>query len=156
MLEPGDKPADFTLSDADGNPVPWSSFRGRPVAVFFYPKANTPGCTKEACAFRDLAGEFEAAGAAVVGVSADSPKRQANFREKYDLHMPLLSDEDHVILEPWGVWAEKRNYGKTYMGIVRSTFLFDSEGVVRKVWPSVRVAGHADEVLAAVRELSSP
>lgn len=155
MLDEGDKPAEFTLSDAEGNPVPWRSFRGRPVAMFFYPKANTPGCTKEACAFRDLAGDFEAAGAAVVGVSADSPKRQASFRDKHALNMPLLSDEDHAILAPWGVWAEKKNYGKTYMGIVRSTFLFDADGVVRQVWRNVRVNGHADQVLAAARALQS-
>lgn len=153
MLDIGAKPADFTLPDADGNPVHWSDFRGRPVVVFFYPKASTPGCTKEACAFRDLRSEFEAIGVSVVGVSADSPRRQANFRNKHELGIPLLSDEQHVILEPWGVWAEKRNYGRTYMGIVRSTFLFDGEGVVRKVWPNVRVAGHADEVLAAAKEL---
>lgn len=154
MLEPGDKPADFTLPDADGNPVRWSDFRGRPVVVFFYPKASTPGCTKEACAFRDLRAGFEAAGVAVIGVSADSPRRQASFRDKHELGIPLLSDEQHVILEPWGVWQEKRNYGRTYMGIVRSTFLFDADGVVRRAWPNVRVAGHADEVLAAARELT--
>lgn len=154
MLEPGDEPADFTLPDADGQPVRWSDFRGRPVVVFFYPKASTPGCTKEACAFRDLRQEFEALGVAVLGVSADSPRRQANFRDKHELGIPLLSDEERTILEPWGVWAEKRNYGRTYMGIVRSTFLFDAEGVVRRAWSNVRVAGHADEVLAAARELT--
>lgn len=155
MLEPGDEPADFTLPDADGQPVRWSDFRGRPVVVFFYPKASTPGCTKEACAFRDLRQEFEALGVAVLGVSADSPRRQANFRDKHELGIPLLSDEERTILEPWGVWAEKRNYGRTYMGIVRSTFLFDAEGVVRRAWSNVRVAGHADEVLAAARELTA-
>lgn len=154
MLEVGDKPEDFVLRDQDGEEVRWSSFRGRPVVVFFYPKASTPGCTKEACAFRDLAAEFDAVGAAVIGVSADSVRRQGNFRDKHNLNMPLLSDEERTVIEPWGVWAEKRNYGRTYMGIVRSTFLFDAEGVLRKVWRNVRVAGHADDVLAAARELS--
>lgn len=154
MLEQGDKPADFTLPDADGRPVRWSDFRGRPVVVFFYPKASTPGCTQEACAFRDLRQEFEALGVAVIGVSADSPRRQANFRNAHGLGFPLLSDEERTILEPWGVWAEKRNYGRTYMGIVRSTFLFDADGVVQRVWRNVRVAGHADAVLAAARELT--
>lgn len=152
MLSVGDTVEDFSLEDQTGTSISWSSLRGRPVVVFFYPKASTPGCTKEACAFRDLKGEFDAAGATVVGVSADSVKRQSNFTEKHGLNMPLLSDPDRRIIEPWGVWAEKKMYGRTSMGIVRSTFLFDAEGTVAKVWSPVRVAGHVDAVLDAVRE----
>lgn len=137
MLETGARVADFTLQDHAGQDVSWSSYRGRPVAVFFYPKADTPGCTKEACAFRDLRAEFEAAGVAVLGVSADSVKRQAGFAKKYDLTMPLLADPEHVILEPWGVWAEKKNYGKTYMGVQRSAFLIDEQGKVARAWPKI-------------------
>ena len=151
MLAPGDTVADFTLHDHQGRPVSWSGFRGRPVVFFFYPKANTPGCTTEACAFRDLAADFEAAGVAVVGISADSVKSQANFATKYDLTMPLLADPDHVVLEPWGVWGEKKNYGKTYQGIHRTTVWFDAAGVVVRVWENVRVKGHAEAVLEAVR-----
>ncbi len=151
MLTAGDTPEDFTLTDDRGNEVVWSALRGSPVAIFAYPKANTPGCTKEACAFRDLAGEFAALGVKVFGLSADSVKAQGNFRDKHDLTMPLLSDPDHVILEPWGIWAEKKNYGRTYMGIVRSTFLFDSDGTAVEVWPKVRVNGHVDAVLEACR-----
>jgi peroxiredoxin Q/BCP len=153
MLEIGDSPADFTLPDQDGTDVTWSSLRGSPVVVFFYPKANTPGCTKEACAFRDLDAEFAALGARVFGASADSPRSQTTFRAKHRLTMPLLSDKEHLVLEPWGVWAEKKNYGRTYMGIVRSTYLFDADGVLRFVWRNIRVKGHADKVLAKVSEL---
>jgi peroxiredoxin Q/BCP len=154
MLEVGQSPESFTLPDQQGAPVAWSSLRGRPVVFFFYPKASTPGCTQEACAFRDLSAEFEAAGARVFGVSADSVKRQAGFATKFALGMPLLSDPDRVILGPWGVWGEKKLYGKAYEGIVRSTFLFDGQGVARRIWRGVRVAGHAEEVLAAVREFA--
>lgn len=153
MLEPGDKPKDFTLKDQDGHDVRWSDLRGRPVVVFFYPKASTPGCTKEACAFRDHREAFDQRGVRILGVSADSVKAQASFHDKYELTMPLLADPDHVILEPWGVWGEKKNYGRTYMGIKRSTFLFDAEGALLHVWPSVRVAGHVEKVLEKVDAL---
>lgn len=153
MLEPGAKPDDFTLKDDRGDEVSWSDFRGEPVVVFFYPKADTPGCTKEACAFRDLGPEFDERGVQVIGVSADSVTRQSNFKSKYDLTMPLLSDEDHEILEPWGVWGEKKNFGRTYEGIIRSTFLFDAEGELVHVWPKVRVKGHAQAVLDEIDEL---
>lgn len=155
MLNVGDRPSDFTLRDQEGQEVRWSELRGQPVVIFAYPKANTPGCTKEACAFRDLKAEFEAAGAAVYGLSADSPKAQSNFASKHELNMPLLSDPEHVVLEPWGLWAEKKNYGRTYMGIVRSTLLFDADGTVRQVWRNVKVNGHADAVLEAVRALTA-
>ena len=155
MLSVGDTVEDFTLPDQTGAEVRWSDFRGRPVVVFFYPKASTPGCTTEACGFRDMRGLFEQAGAAVVGVSADSVKRQAAFSDKYDLNMPLLSDPEHVVLEPWGVWGEKKLYGRTSMGIIRSTFLFDAEGRVAHVWSPVRVKGHVEKVLERVRSASS-
>lgn len=153
MLEVGDQPEDFTLTDDHGNEVQWSALRGKPVVIFFYPKASTPGCTTEACAFTDLGADFAERGVAVFGASADSVKRQANFRDKHGLGMPLLSDPDHVILEPWGVWAEKKNYGRTYMGIVRSTFVFDAQGTLVHKWSNVRVKGHAEAVLAKVDEL---
>lgn len=153
MLSTGDTVADFTLQDADGNDVSWSSLRGSPVVVFFYPKASTPGCTTEACAFRDLAPAFAERGVKVLGMSADSVKRQSNFREKYELTTPLLSDPERTVIEAWGVWQEKKNYGRTYMGIVRSTFLFNADGEVAFVWPKVKVKGHADAVLEKVTEL---
>lgn len=153
MIEPGTQVAPFTLDSQAGEPVSWESFRGAPVVFFFYPKANTPGCTKEACAFRDLSAEFEKRGVRVVGVSADSVKRQSNFATKYDLTMPLLSDPDHQILGPWGVWGQKQMYGKTYEGIIRSTFLFGANGELLHAWPKVRVKGHAEAVLEKVDEL---
>ena len=153
MLSIGDTPADFTLTDDRGNEVEWSSLRGSPVVVFAYPKANTPGCTKEACAFRDLSAELGALGVRVFGISADSVKAQGSFRDRHGLNMPLLSDPDRVVLEPWGIWGEKKNYGRTYMGILRSTFLFDADGTVAHVWPKVRVNGHVDAVLDKAREL---
>lgn len=153
MIEAGTRVDSFTLKDQAGDDVAWDSFRGKPVVFFFYPKANTPGCTKEACAFNDLSPEFDKRGVQVVGISADSIKRQSNFANKYDLTMPLLSDPDHEVLKPWGVWGEKKMYGKTYEGIIRSTFLFDADGVLVHVWPKVRVKGHAQAVLDKVDEL---
>ena len=150
MLAIGDQPTDFTLLDQEGTEVSWAAFRGDPVVFFFYPKASTPGCTKEACAFRDLTSEFERRGVRVVGVSADSVKRQANFGRKYELTMPLLADPDRKILGPWGVWGEKKLYGKTYQGIIRCTFLFDGDGKVTHVWPKVKVKGHAEDVLSVI------
>ena len=153
MLEIGQSPASFTLRDQNDEEFAWDAQRGKPVVIFFYPKANTPGCTKEACAFRDLAPEFAKRGIVVVGASADTVKRQSNFREKYDLTMPLLADTDHEILAPWGIWGEKKNYGKTYMGIKRTTMLFDADGVLRHRWDNVRVKEHADKVLAVTDEI---
>lgn len=150
MLDVGDVPADFELQDQNGNMVQWSDFRGRPVVVFFYPKADTPGCTKEACAFRDLSAAFAAKGAAVIGVSADTVKKQAAFDEKYALNLPLLADPERKVLESWGVYGEKRMYGKPVKGIIRSTFLFDAAGAVVRRWSPVKVDGHVDAVLAAL------
>jgi thioredoxin-dependent peroxiredoxin len=151
VLAVGDSVQDFALQDQHGETVRWSSFLGRPVVVFFYPRADTPGCTKEACAFRDLGTEFEAAGASIVGISGDTVKRQASFDQKHGLGLTLLADPDHVVLEPWGVWADKTLYGRTSKGIVRTTILFDRAGRVAQVWSPVKVAGHVDAVLARVR-----
>jgi thioredoxin-dependent peroxiredoxin len=151
MIAVGDVPADFTLNDHTGAAVPWSSFRGRPVVFFFYPRADTPGCTKEACAFRDLRAEFDRAGAAVVGVSGDTVKKQAAFVDKYGLGLTLLADPERVVLEPWGVYGDKKMYGKVTKGIVRTTVLFDAEGRVAHVWSPVKVDGHVDAVLARVQ-----
>ena len=153
MLTAGDTVADFTLNDHLGQPVRWADLRGTPVVFFFYPKANTPGCTTEACGFRDLGHAFDALGVRVFGISADTEQRQSNFATKYELTMPLLADPEHVVLEPWGVWAEKKNYGRTYMGIKRTTVLFDADGVVAKVWEKVRVKAHAEAVLAEAKAL---
>ena len=154
MLAIGDTPPDFSLNNQDGEAVHSKDLRGSWVVVFAYPKANTPGCTTEACEFRDLNTEFAAAGATVLGISADSVRAQGNFRTKHGLTTPLLSDPERTVLEPWGIWGEKKNYGRTYMGIIRSTFVLDPEGKVAFVWPKVRVKGHVDAVLAKVRELA--
>lgn len=153
MLEIGQSPDPFVLPAHDGTEVRWVDLRGAPAIFFFYPKASTPGCTTEACDFRDLGAAFGARGARVFGVSADSIKRQQNFATKNDLTMPLLSDPERTILEPWGVWGEKKLYGKVYEGIVRSTFLFDHQGVLQAVWRGVKIKGHADAVLARLDEL---
>lgn len=151
MLAVGQSPADFTLPDQDGNAVAWSSLRGRPVVVFCYPKADTPGCTTEACGFRDLAAEFAAAGVTVLGLSADAPAAQKRFATKHGLGYPLLADPEKQVLVPWGVWGEKTLYGRVSMGIVRTTFLFDAEGRLVRRWDKVKVAGHVDAVLDAAR-----
>ncbi len=153
MIAIGDSVQEFSLQDHTGTEVTWSSLRGKPAVFFFYPKANTPGCTKEACGFRDLQAQFDAKGVAVFGISADTVKRQSNFQVKYELTMPLLADTERTVIEGWGVWQEKKNYGRTYMGVVRSTFLFDADGKVAHVWSPVRVKGHTDAVLAKVNEL---
>jgi peroxiredoxin Q/BCP len=152
MLAVGDTVPEFTLLDQHGKEVKWSSFRGKPVVVFFYPKADTPGCTREACDYRDARDIFKKAGAQVVGVSADAPKRQAAFADKYDLPMPLLSDPDHVVLEPWGVWGDKTSYGQTRKGIIRTTVLFDAKGKVAHVWSPVKVDGHVDKVIERIQQ----
>ena len=153
MLAIGTTPEDAELQDHNGETVRLSDTRGTPSVFFFYPKASTPGCTKEACAFTELGASFASLGVKVFGVSADSVKRQSNFATKYELNMPLLADTEREIIEAWGVWQEKKNYGRTYMGIVRSTFLFDAEGKLAHVWPKVRVKGHAEAVLEKATEL---
>jgi peroxiredoxin Q/BCP len=151
--EPGSKAPDFDLPTDDGR-VSLASLKGRTVVLYFYPKDDTSGCTAEAQAFTAAAGEFEKAGAAVVGVSKDSVKRHANFRAKYDLAVTLASDESGETIERYGVWIEKSMYGRKYMGIERATFLIDAQGVVRQVWRKVKVPGHASEVLTAVKTLN--
>jgi peroxiredoxin Q/BCP len=151
MLKTGDVVDDFSLLDQNGDTIDWASLRGSPVVIFFYPKASTPGCTKEACGFQDLGAAFKKIGVTVLGASADSVKRQANFALKQNLHMSLLSDPDQTILIPWGVWGDKKLYGRAYKGIIRSTFLFDTDGKVVQVWSPVRVKGHVEEVLACAQ-----
>ncbi len=152
-LRVGAKAPDFTLPRDGGGSVTLSALRGAPVVLFFYPKANTPGCTTEARDFTALLPEFEAAGAKVLGISKDSVKKQENFVAKQELAMPILSDAEGDVCERYGVWAEKSMYGKTFMGIVRTTVLIAADGTVARVWDKVKVAGHADEVLDAVRAL---
>jgi peroxiredoxin Q/BCP len=149
---PGDPAPDFTLPDQNGEPVTLSSFRGKRVIVYFYPKADTPGCTTQACGIRDHRADYEQADAVVLGVSPDPPKRIAAFDAKYGLGFTLLGDEDHSVAEEYGVWVEKSRYGRTYMGVERSTFVIDAEGVVQDVFRSVKPAGHDDLVLGALSE----
>jgi len=148
----GDKAPDFDLP-ADEGRISLSGLKGKAVVLYFYPKDDTTGCTNEAKAFTNLAPAFAGAGAVVVGVSKDSPKRHANFRKKYELKVLLASDEAGEMIERYGVWVEKTLYGRQYMGIERATFLIDDKGVVRRIWRKVKVAGHAEEVLAAVQAL---
>jgi peroxiredoxin Q/BCP len=153
MIEPGAKFPPFFLKDAEGGSHGLEDFRGSWLVIYFYPRDNTPGCTAEACAFRDLHGEIRAAGAAVVGVSADGEASHAKFRDRYALPFILLADPEKSLIEACGVWGEKKMYGKTVHGIVRSTFIVDPEGVVRKVFPKVSPAGHAAEILAVLGAL---
>lgn len=153
MVQIGDTAPDFTLPRHNGAEVTLSALRGAPVVLFFYPRDNTKGCTTEARDFSAQADAFAEAGAQIFGISKDSLTSHEKFTEKQELNIPLLSDEAGSACEDYGVWAEKKMYGKTFMGIVRSTVLIDAEGRVAQVWPKVKVAGHADEVLAAVRAL---
>ena len=150
VLQAGGTAPDFTLVSDAGEEVTLSQFRGSPVVLYFYPRDDTPGCTKQACGIRDVWTEFQARGAVVLGISPDSPKRHARFREKHGLPFTLLSDEEHAVAELYGTWVEKRNYGKTYMGIERSTFVIDRNGTIATVMRKVNPAQHADDVLAAL------
>ncbi|HEY8374584.1 MAG TPA: thioredoxin-dependent thiol peroxidase [Pseudonocardiaceae bacterium] len=141
-LSPGDPAPDFTLPDADGKPVSLSDYRGRSVVVYFYPAAGTPGCTKQACDFRDNLAEFEDAGFTVLAVSPDKPEKLARFREAEGLTFPLLSDPDRTVLTAWGAYGEKQNYGRTVVGVIRSTFVVDPEGRIAKAMYNVRATGH--------------
>jgi peroxiredoxin Q/BCP len=153
MIETGQAAPDFELPDQDGNPVSLSGLRGRRVVLYFYPKADTPGCTTQACGIRDRAGEYEAAGVTVVGVSPDGVADVKRFHDKQSLNFTLLADEDHAVCERYGVWAEKSMYGKTYWGAQRATFLIDEDGVVRHVIPKASPKTHDDEVLGALAVL---
>lgn len=149
----GRKVPDFSLPSTGGKPWRLAHAAGRKVVIYFYPKDNTSGCTKEGVAFRDLYADFRKAGAVVVGVSPDGLTAHAKFRDKFSFPFELLSDEDKKACALFGVWKEKSLYGRKYMGVERSTFLLDTKGVLRRVWRKVKVDGHAEEVLAAVREL---
>ena len=147
-LSPGDAAPDFTLLDAGGEEVPLSSFRGRKVLVYFYPKADTPGCTKQACGLRDALPDI--GDAAVLGISPDKPAALAKFDTKYGLGFPLLSDPDHAVAEAYGVWTEKSMYGRTYMGILRSSFLIDEKGKVAEAWYKVSPKDTAGNLLESL------
>jgi peroxiredoxin Q/BCP len=154
MLKENQMAPDFELPTVGGKTIRLSDFRGNKVVVlYFYPKDDTPGCTKEACFFRDIRAEFEAAGAEILGVSVDSVASHEKFAEKYHLPFPLLSDENKKVVNDYGVWVEKSMYGKKYFGTERTTFVIDKEGVIRKIWPKVKVEGHVDEVLDFVKSL---
>ena len=148
----GDPAPDFALTSDSGEVVRLSALRGKPVVLYFYPKDDTPGCTKQARGIRDAYGEFERAGAVVLGVSPDDEGSHVKFKHKYDLPFTLLADTDHAVAEEYGVWGEKKNYGKTYMGIIRSTFVIDADGKLKKVMRNVKPATHADDVLAALAD----
>ncbi len=152
MPKPGDQAPEVALPDEHGIIHALADRRGSWTVVYFYPKDDTTGCTTEACGFRDLHGELDGLDAQVWGVSPDGAGSHAAFRAKYGLPFTLLSDEDHAAAEAFGAWGEKKNYGRTYMGIIRSSFLVDPEGRVAEAWPSVRADGHADQVLEALRE----
>jgi peroxiredoxin Q/BCP len=148
VLSPGEKAPTFTLLDQSGNKVKLSDFKGRKVLVYFYPKADTPGCTTQACSLRDVLPEV--GDTAVLGISPDAPARQAKFDQKYGLGFPLLADEDHSVAEAYGVWGEKSNYGRTYMGIIRSAFLIDEKGKLAQVWYKISPKDTAPKLLAAL------
>ena len=152
-IEEGNPAPDFELSTDRGEPLRLSALRGRPVVLYFYPKDDTPGCTVEACAFRDRRPELAARGATVLGVSPDGVASHAAFRDKFSLDFPLLADTEHEVAETYGAWGEKNNYGKKSMGIRRSTFLIDAAGVVRRVWRKVDVKEHDQQVLDALAAL---
>lgn len=150
MVKVGEAAPDFRLSADDGSRVSLQDFRGKKVVLYFYPKDDTPGCTKEACSFRDNLARVTTKGAVVLGVSRDDTDSHVEFKDKYHLNFPLLSDDSGKVTEAYGVWKKKNLYGREFMGIERTTFLIDEKGKVAKVWPKVKVEGHTDEVLAAL------
>lgn len=149
----GSKAPSFTLESVDGKKLKLSDLKGSPVVLYFYPADDTPGCTREACAFRDRSEELKKLGAKVLGISPDDVASHARFRDKYQLNFPLLADPDHAVAQKYGAWREKNMYGNKKMGIARSTFLIDGEGKIVKVWKAVKVDGHDEQVIAALREL---
>ena len=155
MLQPGDQAPDFQLADQNGDLVKLSGLRGQMVVLYFYPRADTPGCTTQACGVRDRGGDYEQAGARVIGVSRDSVEAVKKFADKYDLDFTLLADADHAVADAYGTWVEKSMYGKKYWGVQRATFLIDAEGKIAKVFPKVSPKTHDDVVLAALAELAT-
>ncbi len=150
MVEEGKPAPDFELTSDSGDTVKLSDLRGKPVVLYFYPKDDTPGCTAQACAIRDSYDDFTERGAVVLGVSPDTETSHVKFKEKYGLPFTLLADPGHEVAEKYGTWVERKNYGKTYMGIIRSTFVIDADGTVLKAMPNVKAATHADKVLAVL------
>jgi peroxiredoxin Q/BCP len=153
MIEEGQKAPDFQLESSEGGEVSLKQLKGKTVVLYFYPKDDTPGCTREACAFRDSQAALKKKGVVVLGVSGDSLASHEKFKAKYKLNFPLLSDPDKAVAKKYGAWGEKVLYGKKTVGMIRSTFVIDKDGVVRKVFPRVKVDGHSDQVLEAVATL---
>ncbi|MGB7218647.1 MAG: thioredoxin-dependent thiol peroxidase [Vicinamibacterales bacterium] len=153
LIEPGRKAPAFTLNDQQGKTHRLADYAGRPVVLYFYPKDDTPGCTKETCAFRDNLPKFKASKAAVFGASILDEASKARFAEKFDVTFPLLADADHEVAEKYGVWQKKSLYGREFMGIVRTTYLIGTDGKVARRWDNVKVDGHAEEVLAALGDI---
>ena len=151
MVEVGKSAPDFTLLDQNGKKVTLSKLKGSPVVIYFYPKDDTPGCTKQACGFRDAFAEYEKAGVKILGVSPDDSESHTKFIAKFELPFTLLADVDRKVCELYDVWKEKNMYGKKSMGIVRTTFVVDDKGIVKKIFPRVKVDGHSDKVLEALR-----
>jgi thioredoxin-dependent peroxiredoxin len=152
VIEQGKPAPDFALKSDSGETVTLSELRGKPIVLYFYPKDDTPGCTAQACGIRDAYGEFERAGAVVLGVSPDDEASHGKFRSKYELPFTLLADTGHAVAEQYGVWGEKKYMGRTYMGVRRSTFVIDADGNVKRVMHDVKPATHADDVLAALAD----
>lgn len=152
MLEANQKAPEFTLEATNGETLSMSDFKGKNVVLYFYPKDMTPGCTTEACDFRDHHAGFADLNTVVLGVSADPVSDHKKFTEKHSLPFPLLADVNHELSEAYGVWQEKKNFGKTYMGITRATFVIDEEGTIQNVWPKVKVEGHVQEVYDYIKE----
>ena len=150
MIEVGKTPPDFTLLTDEGTPLTLSALRGKNVVLYFYPRADTPGCTIESCEFRDAFPRFEGRDAVILGISPDTVVDQAKFKKKFDLPFTLLADAEHAVAEQYGVWKEKKNYGKTYMGVDRTTFLIGPDGRVSHIFEKVKPQGHAAEVEAAM------
>jgi thioredoxin-dependent peroxiredoxin len=155
VLEAGQEAPGFTLPDQDGNALTLSELRGQTVVLYFYPRADTPGCTTQACGVRDHGGDYRASGARVIGVSPDGVAEVKKFADKFDLDFTLLADADHAVAEAYGTWGEKSMYGKKYMGVQRATFLIDPDGQIAKVFPKVSPKTHDDVVLEALAELAS-
>jgi peroxiredoxin Q/BCP len=154
LVDPGKKAPAFTLKDQHGKVHRLSDYAGRPVVIYFYPKDDTPGCTKEACSFQDNLPKFHTGKAVILGVSVLDEASKARFADKYELTFPLLADADHAVAEKYGVWQKKSLYGRSFMGIVRTTYLIDASGKVAERWDNVKVDGHAGAVLAAVNGLA--